>query len=93
MMKHRVMSLTTGRVNTGTRQAVSLHQRNAAKDETGTTKICVMSSTVEMHKARSKTGVRSVSALNRSNMKKGTMTAMIPIATNLTDSVLLKWGV
>jgi hypothetical protein len=41
-----------------------------------------------MHMARSKTSIRSVSALNRSSVKKGTMTIMVPIMTNLTDSVL-----
>jgi hypothetical protein len=88
MTKHGVMSLTTGRVLMGNRQAVSLHQRNAAEDETGMTKICTTSSTAEMHVAGLKTGPRSTSALNRSNVKKGSMTTIVPITTNLTDSVL-----
>jgi uncharacterized membrane protein len=91
-MKHGVTSLTTGRVLTGTWQAVSLHQRNMAEDETGMTEICAMSSAVEMHATRLKTGTRNVSALNRSNMKKGTMTTTVPIKTNLTASVLPKGG-
>jgi hypothetical protein len=49
-------------------------------------------STAEMHTAGSKISVRSVSALNRSSVKKGTMTTMVPIMTNLTDSVLSKGG-
>jgi hypothetical protein len=84
MTKHGVVSLTTGRVSLGTRQAVSLHRRNTAKDDTGMIEICVMSPTIEMHAAGSKTGIRSASASNRSNVKKGTMTTMIPITTDLS---------
>jgi hypothetical protein len=91
-MKHEVTSLTTGRVSTGTRQAVSFHQGNMAEGETGTTEICTMSSAAEMHAAGLKTDVRSVSALNRSSMKKETMITMIPIMSNLTDGILLKGG-
>jgi hypothetical protein len=58
-MKHGVMSLTTDRVSMGTRQAVSLHQRNMTEDETGMTEICVTSSAAKMHVAGSKTGIRS----------------------------------
>jgi hypothetical protein len=47
-----------------------------------------MSSTAEMHVAGLKTGVRSVSASNRSNVKKGTMITVVPIMTNLIDSIL-----
>jgi hypothetical protein len=90
MMKHGVTSLTTNRVLTGTWQAVSLHRTNATEDETGMTKICTMSSAIEMHAVGLKTGVRSVRALNRSSMKKGTMTTMVSIMTNLTDSILLQ---
>jgi hypothetical protein len=92
MMKHGVMSMTTGRVLMGTRQAVSLHQRNTAEDETRMTEICMTSSAAEMHMLGLKTSVRSASALNRSNVKKGTMTTMVPIMTNLIDSILLKEG-
>jgi hypothetical protein len=46
-----------------------------------------------MHAPRLKTGVRSASTLNRSSVKKGTMTIMVLIMTNLTDNVLLKEGV
>jgi hypothetical protein len=93
MMRHGVMIMTTSRVRTGTRQAVSLHRRNVAEGETGMTEICATSSMAEMHMTRSKTSVRSTSVLNRSSAKKGTMTTMVPIMTNLTDSVLLKEGV
>jgi hypothetical protein len=89
----RGMIMTIGRVRTGTWQAVSLHQRNAAEGATGMTEICATSSAAKMHAARSKTGVRSVSVLNRSSAKKGTMTTMDPIMTNLTDSVLPKEGI
>jgi hypothetical protein len=92
MMKNEVMSLTTSKVRTGTRQAVSLHWSNTAKDETRMIEICVTSFTTEMHVAGLKIGVRSVSALNRSSVKKGTMTTTVPIMTNLTDSVLPKGG-
>jgi hypothetical protein len=87
------MIMTTGRVRTGTRQAVSLHWRNAVEGETGMTEICATSSAAEMHVAGSKTDLRSASVLNRSAMKKGTMITMVTITTNLTDSVLLKEGV
>jgi hypothetical protein len=93
MTRHGVMIMTTSRVHTGTWQAVSLHRRNAAEGEAGMTEICVTSFAVEMHAAGSKTGVRSTSVLNRSSVKKGTMTTMVPIMTNLTGSVLLKDGV
>jgi hypothetical protein len=45
-----------------------------------------------MHAVRLKTNVRSASALNRSSVKKGTMTNTVPIMTNLNDSVLPKGG-
>jgi hypothetical protein len=92
MMRHGVMIMTTDRVYMGTRQAVSLHRRNVAEGETGMTEICMMSSVVEMHVAESKTDVRAVSVLNRSGTKKGIMTTMVPITTNLTDNVLPKGG-
>jgi hypothetical protein len=92
MTKHEVTSLTTGKVLMGTRQAVSLHRKNVAKDETGMTEICATSSAAEMHAARSKIDVISMSASNESSVKKGTMITMIPITTNLTDSVLSKGG-
>jgi hypothetical protein len=40
----------------------------------------------------SKIGIKSTSVSNRSNIKKVTMTTMVPITTNLTDSILLKGG-
>jgi hypothetical protein len=89
-MKHGVMSMTTGKVLTGSRLVVSLHRRNTAKDETGMTEICAMPSTTEMHTAVLKIDMRSVSTLNRSNVKKGTMTTVVPIMPNLTDNVLPK---
>jgi hypothetical protein len=90
MMKHGVMSLTIGRVCTGTQQAVSFHWRNAVEDETGMIKMCAMSSATKMHTVGSKTDVKSESALNRSSVKKGTMTTMVPIIINLTGSILPK---
>jgi hypothetical protein len=87
-MKHKVTSMATGRVSMGPQLVVSLHQRNTAEDETGMTEICVTSSTAEMHAAILKIGTRSASTLNRSSMKKGTMTTTIPIMIDLTDSVL-----
>jgi hypothetical protein len=92
MMKHGVMSLTIGKVLIGTHQAISLHQRNTAEDETEMIEICVMSSAAEMHATGLKTGIRSVSAVNRSSVNKGTMTTTVPIMTKLTDSILLKEG-
>jgi hypothetical protein len=92
MMKYGVTSLTTGRVLTGTQQAVSLHRRNATEDETKMIEICATSSTAEMYMTGLKTGIRSVSASNRSSVKKRTMTTMVPITTNLIDSILLKGG-
>jgi hypothetical protein len=92
MMKHGVTSMTTIRVLAGTRQAVSLHRRNAVEDETGMTKICATLFTIEMHATRLKTGIRNTSALNRSIVKKGTMTTTVPITTNLTDNVFPKGG-
>jgi hypothetical protein len=82
------MSLTTGKVLTGTQQAVSLHRRNATEDKNKMTEICVMSSMADMHAARSKTSVRGMSVSNRSSVKKWTMITMVPIMTNLTDNIL-----
>jgi hypothetical protein len=59
----------------------------------GMTKICVTSSMAEIHMTRSKINIRSTSVLNRSNAKKGTMTTMASIMTNLTDSILPKEGI
>jgi hypothetical protein len=88
MVKHGVMSLTTGRVSTGTRQAVLLHRRNTAKDGTKMTDIYTTSSVAEMHTARLKINVWSTSTLNRSSVKKSTMITTIPTTTNLTDNIL-----
>jgi hypothetical protein len=54
------------------------------------TKILAMSSTTEMHVVGLKTGVTSVSALNRSDVKKGIMITMVLTMTNLIDSALSK---
>jgi hypothetical protein len=54
--------------------------------------ICMTSSTTKMHAVGSKTGVRRMSALNRSSTKKGTMITIVPTMTNLTDSILPKGG-
>jgi hypothetical protein len=91
MMKHGVTSLSTGRVLTRTQQVVSLHQRNVAEDKTRMTEIYATSSAVE-HAAGLKTGIKSVRALHRNNMKKGTMTTTIPITTKLPNIILLKGG-
>jgi hypothetical protein len=53
------MSLTTGKVHMGTRPTVSLHWRSAAECMIEMTKICVISSTTEMHAVGSKTDTKS----------------------------------
>jgi hypothetical protein len=63
-----------------------------AEGETGMTEICVTSSVAEMYVAGLKTSVRSVSVLNTSSVRKGTMTTTAPTTTNLTNSVLPKGG-
>jgi hypothetical protein len=63
-----------------------------AKGEIGMIETCMMSSAAKVHVIGSKTGIRSTSALNRSNVKRGTMTTVVPIMTNLTDSILPKEG-
>jgi hypothetical protein len=70
----------------------SLHRRNAVEGKTRMTETCVTSFAAKMHVAGSKTSIRSMSALNRNDVKRGTMTIMVPIMTNLTDSTLLKEG-
>jgi hypothetical protein len=92
MTKNKDTSLTTSKVHEGTRLAVSLHRRNAAEGETGMTETCATSSVAKMHVVGSKTDVRSMSALNMSDVKRWTMTTMVPITTNLTDSVLPREG-
>jgi hypothetical protein len=82
------MSLTTSRVHAGTRLTVSLHWRSTVEGETVVTKICMASSVAMMHVTESKIGARNVNTLNKSDMKKGTMITMVPIMTNLTDSIL-----
>jgi hypothetical protein len=64
-----------------------------AEDKTEMTEICMTSSATEMHVAGLKIGARSSSILNRSSVKRGTMTTMVHITTNLSDSVLLKGGI
>jgi hypothetical protein len=76
----------------GTQQAVSFHWKNTAEDETGMTQICMTSSAAEMHATGLKTSARSMSALNRSSVKKGTMTTTIPNMTNHTNSVHSRGG-
>jgi hypothetical protein len=53
-MKHKVMSLTTGRVRTVTQQTVSHHRRNVTKDETGMIEICMTSSMAKINVTRLK---------------------------------------
>jgi hypothetical protein len=50
------------------------------------------SSAVEMHAARLKFGAKSMSALNKSDVKRRTMITMVPIMINLTGSVPPKEG-
>jgi hypothetical protein len=91
-VKYEVMSLTTDRVCAGAHPTISLHQRNTAKDRIGMTEICATSSVEEMHTIGLTTGARSVSALSKNDMMRGTMTIMVPSMTNLTDSAPLKEG-
>jgi hypothetical protein len=63
------------------------------KDEIEMTEICVTSSTAKIHTAGLKIGIRSMSALSKSSMKKGIMTTTVPITTNLTYSAALKGGI
>jgi hypothetical protein len=51
-----------------------------------------MSSTAKMHTTGSKTSIKSASALNMSDVKTGTIITMVPIMTNLTDSIPPKEG-
>jgi hypothetical protein len=81
-VNHGVMSLTTDRVHVETWPAVSLLRWNTAEGETGMTEICSTPSTAKMHAAGLKTGARSMSMLNRSDVTKGTMTTMVPFMTN-----------
>jgi hypothetical protein len=86
MMKHVVISLTTRRVHMRTLSNLTpLEEHRAGKIET-----CVTSTIAKMNTAESKTDVRSVSTLNRSDVKRGTMTILVPIMTNLIDSAVLK---
>jgi hypothetical protein len=76
----------------GTRLAVSLYRWNTTEGETRKIETCETLSAPKLHAAGSKTSVRSASALNRSDVKRETMTTMVPITTNLTDSVLPREG-
>jgi hypothetical protein len=81
-VNHGVMSLTTDRVHVETWPAVSLLRWNTAEGETGMTEICSTPSTAKMQAAGTKTGAKSMSVLNRSDVTKGTMTTMVPFMTN-----------
>jgi hypothetical protein len=81
-----VSTLTTARVRMMTRPAVSLHQRNAAKDETEITETCVTSSAIEMHATGSKTDVKNETVSNKNNAMRGTMTIMVPSTMNHTNN-------
>jgi hypothetical protein len=63
-----------------------------AEGETSMIETCVMSSAVEMHAAGSNISIKSTSALHRSDVKRGTMTTMVPIMTNPTNSILPRAG-
>jgi hypothetical protein len=90
MVKYRVTSLTTDRVHAGTRPTVSLHQRNVTEGRIRMTEICVTSSVAEIQVIGLTSGARSMSALSKSEVMRGTMTIMVPSMTNLTDSAPLK---
>jgi hypothetical protein len=92
MMEIGVRGLTTDRVHAGTRPAVSLHQRSTVKGMIGMTRTCAMSSVVEMHVARLKTGAKSESTLSKSGTARGTMITMILSMTNHTNKAPLKEG-
>jgi hypothetical protein len=89
-METGVMKMTTGRVPMGTQPAASVHQRGAAEGIPETTVTCMMSSTVEMHVVRLKTGTESRSVT--SSTMTGTMTIMVLFMTNLTGSALQEGG-
>jgi hypothetical protein len=47
----------------------------------------------QRNKVEDETGMTEICVtLNKSSVKKGTMTTIVPITTNLTDGVLLKGG-
>jgi hypothetical protein len=91
-VKYGVTSFTTDKIHVGTWPAVSLHQRNAAEGGIRVTKICVTSFAAEIHATGLTTGARSVSALSKNDVMRGTMTIMVPSMTNLTDRASLKEG-
>jgi hypothetical protein len=64
----------------------------AAVGETEITMTYARSSTAEMHGARSRTGVRSMRALIRSDVKGGTMIIVVPITRNLTGNAVPREG-
>jgi hypothetical protein len=74
-----------------TRLAVSLHWRSAPEGVVETIVTCVMSSTVEMHIAGSKTDAKNEGAQSRNNMR-GTMIIMASTMTILTDNAPPKEG-
>jgi hypothetical protein len=75
-----------------TRLAVSLHWRSAPEGVVETIVTCVMSSTVEMHMAGSKTDAKNEGAQSRNNMMRGTMIIMASTMTILTDNAPPKEG-
>jgi hypothetical protein len=91
-VKYGVTILTTDKVHVGTRSTVSLNWRNAAEGGIGMTEIYATSSAVEMHTIGLTIGARSVSALSKNDVMRGTMTIMVPSTTNLTDSAPTKEG-
>jgi hypothetical protein len=78
-----VTSLTTGRVLMGTQPAASLNRRSTIEGVVGTIMTCVVSSSAEMHIARSKTGVERESAWNKNSAMRGTVIIMVRTMTNL----------
>jgi hypothetical protein len=91
-VEYGVTSLTTDRVHAWTRASISLHRRNAAEGGIRMTEICATSSAAEMHVIELTTGTRSMSALSKNDVMRGTMTIMIPSTTNLIDNASLKEG-
>jgi hypothetical protein len=75
-----------------TQLVLSLHQSNAAEDETKISETCAMPSAIEMHITGSKTGAKKKTASSRNNATRGTMIIMVPSTANLTDNAPLKEG-
>jgi hypothetical protein len=91
-MKYGVISLTSNRVRTWTKLAVSLHWRSTAEGRIRVTQTGAMSLVVEVNTTGLTTGSRSMSMLSKNDVMRGTLTIMVPSTTNLTDTAPLKEG-